>query len=94
MNGPAHLREAKRLVEQAHHYSYGDGADPATGAALAAEALAHAQIAAVSLNVIVHLKNFDLVGPHREDWLSALGEPTTPYSQRNTAQQEDEGEDA
>lgn len=43
--GPEHYREAERLADQAHHYTYGDGADPVTGAALAAEAQARATLA-------------------------------------------------
>lgn len=45
MTGPEHYREAERLLDMAHHHSYGDGADPVTGAALAAEAQAHATLA-------------------------------------------------
>lgn len=43
--GPQHFREAARLADQAQHYTYGDGADPVTGAALAAEAQVHATLA-------------------------------------------------
>ncbi|MEU1800805.1 hypothetical protein [Streptomyces sp. NPDC019937] len=42
-----HFREAERLVARAHHFTYGDGADPVTGAALAAEAQVHATLATV-----------------------------------------------
>lgn len=45
MNGQEHYREAERLLEQAHHFTYGDGGDPVVGAALAAEAQAHATLA-------------------------------------------------
>ncbi|MFJ2882378.1 hypothetical protein ACIQGT_14335 [Streptomyces sp. NPDC093108] len=45
MNGPHHYREAERLLVRAHHFTYGDGADPVTGHALAAEAQAHATLA-------------------------------------------------
>lgn len=45
MTGPEHYREAERLVGDAHHWSYGDGNDPAVGAALAAEAQVHATLA-------------------------------------------------
>lgn len=45
MTGPEHYREAERLLGMAHRYTYGDGADPVTGAALAAEAQAHATLA-------------------------------------------------
>ncbi|WP_228976748.1 hypothetical protein [Streptomyces sp. DH12] len=37
--------EAMRLVNQAHHFTYGDGADAVTGAALAAEAQVYATLA-------------------------------------------------
>jgi hypothetical protein len=45
MTGPQHYREAERLAMQAHHFTYGDGADPTVGAALAAEAQVHATLA-------------------------------------------------
>lgn len=41
----ADAREARRLAGMAHHFTYGDGADPAAGAALAAEALVYATLA-------------------------------------------------
>ncbi|MFI1767495.1 hypothetical protein ACH41H_36360 [Streptomyces sp. NPDC020800] len=43
--GPEHYREAERLLARAHHYTYGDGADPLTGQALATEAIGHALLA-------------------------------------------------
>ncbi|MFC9847748.1 hypothetical protein ACFWFF_01360 [Streptomyces sp. NPDC060223] len=43
--GPEHYREAERLLKKVTHYSWGDGADPVTGAALAAEAQVHATLA-------------------------------------------------
>ncbi|WP_309029035.1 hypothetical protein [Streptomyces alfalfae] len=45
MTDSADAREARRLVGMAHHFTYGDGADPAAGAALAAEALVFATLA-------------------------------------------------
>lgn len=45
MTGPEHYREAERLLGMAHRFTYGDGADPVAGAALAAEAQAHATLA-------------------------------------------------
>jgi hypothetical protein len=45
MTGPEHYRAAERLADQANHYTYGDGGDPVTGAALAAEAQVHATLA-------------------------------------------------
>jgi hypothetical protein len=43
--GPEHYREAERLAVMAHRFTYGDGADPVVGAALAAEAQVHATLA-------------------------------------------------
>lgn len=45
MTGPEHYRAAERLADRAHYFTYGDGADPETGAALAAEAQVHATLA-------------------------------------------------
>lgn len=45
MTGPEHYKKAEELVERAHHFTYGDGADPVIGAALAAEAQVHATLA-------------------------------------------------
>ena len=45
MTGPEHYRAAERLADQANHFTYGDGADPVVGAALAAEAQVHATLA-------------------------------------------------
>lgn len=45
MTGPEHYREAERLADRAHHFTYGDGGDPVTGAALATEAQVHATLA-------------------------------------------------
>jgi hypothetical protein len=45
MTGPEYRQEAERLVNQAHHYTYGDGGDPVTGGALAAEAQVYATLA-------------------------------------------------
>jgi hypothetical protein len=45
MTGPQHYREAERLAGRANHFTYGDGANPVVGAALAAEAQVHATLA-------------------------------------------------
>jgi len=45
VTGLARYREAERLAGQAQHFTYGDGGDPAVGAALAAEAQVHALLA-------------------------------------------------
>jgi len=47
--GPEHYREAERLLKQAYHYTYGDGADPVTGNALASAAIGHALLAHVAV---------------------------------------------
>lgn len=44
-SGPEHFKLAERLADQAHHFTYGDGANEAVGAALAAEAQVHATLA-------------------------------------------------
>ncbi|MFI0576163.1 hypothetical protein [Streptomyces tendae] len=46
--GDNHRSEAERLLSQANHYTYGDGADPVTGQALAVEAIGHALLAVVA----------------------------------------------
>ncbi|MCQ9178559.1 hypothetical protein KMT30_05845 [Streptomyces sp. IBSBF 2953] len=43
--GPEHYRAAERLLKDARRFTYGDAGDPATGAALATEALGHAALA-------------------------------------------------
>ncbi|MEO3978820.1 hypothetical protein [Streptomyces sp. CAU 1734] len=45
MSSTDHSREAERLLGRAHHFTYGDGGDPATGAALAAEGQGYALLA-------------------------------------------------
>jgi hypothetical protein len=45
MTGPEHFREAEHLLSMAHRFTYGDGADPTVGAALAAEGQGHALLA-------------------------------------------------
>lgn len=59
MNGPQHYREAERLADQANHYTYGDGADPVRGAALAAEAQAHATLALVAATIAAAPEGLD-----------------------------------
>lgn len=47
MSSVDHYAKAQQLAGQAHDYTYGDGADPVTGNALAAEAQVHATLALV-----------------------------------------------
>lgn len=51
MTGPEHYARAQRLLDRAEHFTYGDGADPVTGAACAAQAQAHAALALVAATV-------------------------------------------
>jgi hypothetical protein len=51
--GPEHYREAERLAVMAHRFTYGDGADPVVGAALAAEAQVHATLALAAATALV-----------------------------------------
>jgi hypothetical protein len=51
--GPLHFREATRTAGMAHRFTYGDGADPAVGAALAAEAQVHATQAQTAALVLL-----------------------------------------
>lgn len=51
MTGPEHYHEAVRLANHANHFTYGDGADPVVGAALAAEAQVHATLALAAATV-------------------------------------------
>lgn len=59
MTGPEHYRQAEKLADQANRYTYGDGGDPVTGAALAAEAQVHATLAlaaATALGVVAGVR--------------------------------------
>jgi hypothetical protein len=47
-----YTREAERLVQQAHHFTYGDGADPVAGHALAAEAQVYATLALAAAQAV------------------------------------------
>jgi hypothetical protein len=53
MTGPEHYRTAEQLADKAHHFTYGDGADPVTGAALAAEAQVHATLALAAATALL-----------------------------------------
>ncbi|WUI00239.1 hypothetical protein OHR68_43355 [Spirillospora sp. NBC_00431] len=85
MTGPEHYREAERLADQAHHFTYGDGADPVTGAALAAEAQAHATLA---LAAAFALSRFDMPTRDYEAWEHAAMTP-----EPKTADEQDGDED-
>jgi hypothetical protein len=51
VTGPDHFLAAVRLADQANHFTYGDGADPIVGAALAAEAQVHATLAQAAATI-------------------------------------------
>lgn len=77
MNGPEHYREAEHLANRANHYTYGDGADPVTGAALAAEAQVHATLAAAAASIehaAVNALAHDINSQALNDWASVLGD--------------------
>ncbi|WP_128817982.1 hypothetical protein [Streptomyces sp. S063] len=76
MNGPQHYREAERLAERAHHFTYGDGANPVVGAALAAEAQVHATlalVAATAMQAAVDGSEPGMSGPEFAAWHKAAG---------------------
>lgn len=82
MTGPEHYREAERLVERAHHYTYGDGNDTATGVAFAAEAQAHATLALAAATALLG----PVAGTGYDDtdldaWRDAAGAKHTPEEQ-------------
>jgi hypothetical protein len=74
MTGPEHYREAERLADRAHHFTYGDGGDPVVGAALAAEAQVHATLALAAATAMGGREE----GMHRADfeaWDKVAGVP-------------------
>lgn len=72
--GPEHYAESKYLAGRANHYTYGDGADPATGHALAAEAQVHATNAQTA--AIVMLISAVAPGlPELEAWRDVIPAP-------------------
>lgn len=76
MTGPEHYREAERLADHAHHFTYGDGGDPVTGAALAAEGQVHATLALVAATAMQAPVDGAEAGmaPHEYDaWYQAAG---------------------
>ncbi|MGI8333416.1 hypothetical protein ACRYCC_25985 [Actinomadura scrupuli] len=80
MNGPEHYLTAERLADQANHYIYGDGSDPVTGAALAAEAQVHATLALAAATALA--TTGDMPIPDCDSWTRVAGvhrdEPTGP----------------
>ncbi|MGW0552323.1 hypothetical protein [Streptomyces altiplanensis] len=88
MTGPEHFREAERLAKQAHHFTYGDGADPVVGHALAAEAQVYATlalaVAQASAAPAVELETEPAVAyVYRAAWgMTPLGTYTNPAAAR------------
>lgn len=76
MTGPEHYREAERLADRANHYTYGDGADVATGHAFAAEAQVHATLAlaaATAMQAPVDGSEPGMGSGEFDAWYSAAG---------------------
>jgi len=73
MTGPEHYRKAERLADQANHFTYGDGADPVTGAALAAEAQVHATLALAAATAMS--ADWDMPKADATAWFDAAGTP-------------------
>jgi hypothetical protein len=81
MTGPEHYREAERLLGMAHHFTYGDGGDPVAGAALAAEAQAHATLAltaATAMQAAVDGSEPGMGSPEYAAWYQAAGVKPEP----------------
>jgi hypothetical protein len=81
MTGPEHYREAERLLDMAHRFTYGDAADPVTGAALATEALAHATLAnaaATAMQAAVDGSEPGMGSGEFEAWYQAAGVKPKP----------------
>ncbi|WP_046508019.1 hypothetical protein [Streptomyces odonnellii] len=73
MNGPEHYHEAERLLALANYH--GDG-NPATGAALTAEAQAHATlalVAAVAMQAPVDGAEPGMSSPEYREWYRVAG---------------------
>lgn len=80
MTGPEHYREAERLADRAHHFTYGDGGDPVVGAALAAEAQVHATLAltaATAMQAAVDGSEPGMAPQEFEAWYQAAGVKAT-----------------
>jgi hypothetical protein len=76
VTGPEHYREAERLLGMAHHFTYGDGADPVAGAALAAEAQGHATLAlaaATAMQAAVDGSEAGMGSPEYAAWYATAG---------------------
>ncbi|WP_426568124.1 hypothetical protein [Streptomyces canus] len=74
--GPEHYREAERLAGMAHRFTYGDGADPVVGAALAAEAQVHATLALTAATALATISDHAAVRTVNDWW--AVAGPQDP----------------
>ncbi|MGD1219968.1 hypothetical protein AB9Q10_16245 [Streptomyces krungchingensis] len=72
--GPEHYREAERLLKLAHRNTYGDGANPVAGAALAAEAQAHATLALAAATA-VQPSSYAVGRPEWKAWAAVAATP-------------------
>lgn len=76
MTGPEHYREAERLADLAHHYTYGDGGEVVAGGALAAEAQVHATLAlaaATAMQAAVDGSEPGMGATEFQEWYEAAG---------------------
>ncbi|MGW5477619.1 hypothetical protein [Streptomyces sp. NPDC004008] len=81
MTGPEHYREAERLLQLAHRNTYGDANNPAAGAALAAEAQAHATLAltaATAMQAAVDGSEPGMGSAEFHEWYQAAGVKPKP----------------
>ncbi|MER5213660.1 hypothetical protein ABT063_24590 [Streptomyces sp. NPDC002838] len=89
MTGPEHYREAERLADRAHHFTYGDGADPVVGAALAAEAQVHATLALTAVTAlaapIVGENNAGLLADEWHAWEAVAASRPEPIAEDGDA---------
>lgn len=74
-SGVDHYRDAERLAERAYHFTYGDGSDPVTGAALAAVAQVHATLALAAATALAGAVAAEVLGeqPDLIAWIKAAG---------------------
>jgi hypothetical protein len=75
VTGPEHYREAERLAKRADHFTYGDGADPVTGAATAAQAQVHATLALAAATALA-ASDMATDGNTAGDWRRMLAADT------------------
>lgn len=75
--GPEHYKLAEQLADKANHYTYGDGCDPVTGHAFAAEAQVHATLALAAAQALTAIggANYERTA---QEWLNVIIPPRNP----------------